>query len=233
MRGRDIEETLYSLLQQGVSNEVFPGAAAAVSFPYKKKRKTLYARAGNAALVPAIIPVHQDTCYDLASLTKPLVTALTTLSLVKQKKISLTDEISAFFGELVQADKKAITVHMLLTHSSGLPAHREYFKKLLFVKKGKRQETIIKNILDEKLSSRPGSGCVYSDLGFILLVAFGRPLLSILLSPGLSLGILLGALTIVSCWILSIAYVVWANRGYDQAVARAVAASTADSGRKS
>ncbi len=60
-------------------------------------------------------------------------------------------------------------------------------------------------------------------LGFILLVAFGRPLLSILLSPGLSLGILLGALTIVSCWILSIAYVVWANRGYDEAVARAVA----------
>jgi uncharacterized membrane protein (DUF485 family) len=71
-------------------------------------------------------------------------------------------------------------------------------------------------------------------LGFILLVAFGRPLLSILLSPGLTLGILLGALTIVSCWILSIVYVLWANRGYDEAVARAVAAaSTAASGRKS
>ena len=40
-------------------------------------------------------------------------------------------------------------------------------------------------------------------LGFILLVAFGKQLLSVLLGPGLSLGILLGALTIVSCWILS------------------------------
>jgi len=71
-------------------------------------------------------------------------------------------------------------------------------------------------------------------LGFILLVAFGKGLLSILLTQGLSLGILLGALTIVSCWILSIVYVVWANRGYDEAVARAVAAaSTASSGRKS
>ena len=65
-------------------------------------------------------------------------------------------------------------------------------------------------------------------LGFILLVAFGKPLLSILLSSGLSLGILLGALTIVSCWILSI-NVVWANRGYDEAVAQAIAGSTARS----
>ena len=70
-------------------------------------------------------------------------------------------------------------------------------------------------------------------LGFILLVAFGRPLLSILLSPGLSLGILLGALTIVCCWILSIVYVLWANRGYDEAVAQAIAAATTGSGKKS
>jgi uncharacterized membrane protein (DUF485 family) len=69
-------------------------------------------------------------------------------------------------------------------------------------------------------------------LGFILLVAFGKPLLSMLVSQGLSLGILLGALTIVSCWILSIIYVIWANRGYDEAVAQA-AASEGGSGRKS
>ena len=69
--------------------------------------------------------------------------------------------------------------------------------------------------------------------GFILLVAFGKTLLSILLSQGLSLGILLGALTIVSSWILSIIYVVWANRGYDDAVARAIAGTTAPLGRKS
>ena len=70
-------------------------------------------------------------------------------------------------------------------------------------------------------------------LGFILLVAFGRALLSILLSQGLSLGILLGALTIVSSWILSLIYVAWANRGYDDAVAQAIAGSTAPLGRKS
>ncbi len=64
--------------------------------------------------------------------------------------------------------------------------------------------------------------------GFILLVAFGRPLLSILLGPGLSVGILLGALTIVSCWVLAIIYVRWANHYYDEEVARA-----ARRGRKS
>ena len=69
-------------------------------------------------------------------------------------------------------------------------------------------------------------------LGFILLVAFGKGLLSILLTQGLSLGILLGALTIVSCWILSLIYVIWANRSYDQAVAQAIAQTTTPAGRK-
>jgi uncharacterized membrane protein (DUF485 family) len=57
--------------------------------------------------------------------------------------------------------------------------------------------------------------------GFILLVAFGKPFLSILITPGLSVGILLGAATIVSCWILCLIYVAWANAGYDKEVAEA------------
>lgn len=56
--------------------------------------------------------------------------------------------------------------------------------------------------------------------GFILLVAFDKPLLSILLAPGLSLGILLGALVIVGAWVLTLIYVRWANTTYDEAVAR-------------
>jgi len=63
--------------------------------------------------------------------------------------------------------------------------------------------------------------------GFILLVAFGKPLLSVVVTPGLTLGILLGALTIIACWILSLIYVAWANRGYDEEVARAAAGSSA------
>lgn len=51
--------------------------------------------------------------------------------------------------------------------------------------------------------------------GFILLVAFDKPLLSTLLGPGLSLGILLGAMVIVFAWVLTLIYVQWANTVYD------------------
>ena len=69
--------------------------------------------------------------------------------------------------------------------------------------------------------------------GFILLVAFDKPFLSVLLSQGLSLGILLGALVIVSAWVLALIYVGWANRRYDEDVARVTTGSTARSGRTS
>ena len=62
--------------------------------------------------------------------------------------------------------------------------------------------------------------------GFILLMAFDKPLLSILLSPGLSLGILLGGLVIVSAWVLSMIYVLWANKRYDRIIVEAVRAAT-------
>ena len=55
--------------------------------------------------------------------------------------------------------------------------------------------------------------------GFILLVAYGKTFLTTLIVPGLSLGILLGALVIVAAWVLILVYVRWANRHYDAVVA--------------
>ena len=52
--------------------------------------------------------------------------------------------------------------------------------------------------------------------GFILLVAFDKPLLGRLIIPGLSLGMLLGALVIVAAWVLTWVYVRWANTHYDR-----------------
>jgi uncharacterized membrane protein (DUF485 family) len=54
--------------------------------------------------------------------------------------------------------------------------------------------------------------------GFILLIAFQKPLLGRLIAPGLSLGIALGAFVIVSSWALTYVYVRWANRHYDGAI---------------
>ena len=56
--------------------------------------------------------------------------------------------------------------------------------------------------------------------GFIALIAFQKPLLGRLIAPGLSLGILLGALVIVCSWLLTWVYVRWANTRYDTALHR-------------
>jgi len=54
--------------------------------------------------------------------------------------------------------------------------------------------------------------------GFILLVAFNKPLLGTVVVPGLSLGILLGALVIVVAWVVTWIYISWANAHYDASV---------------
>jgi uncharacterized membrane protein (DUF485 family) len=56
--------------------------------------------------------------------------------------------------------------------------------------------------------------------GFILLIAYAPSLLARRLLPGLSLGILIGALVIVASWVLTWVYVRWANTHYDSALAK-------------
>jgi uncharacterized membrane protein (DUF485 family) len=54
--------------------------------------------------------------------------------------------------------------------------------------------------------------------GFVFAVAFARPALGHLLTPGLSLGIVLGAGVIVASWLLTWVYVRWANTRWDPRV---------------
>ena len=55
-------------------------------------------------------------------------------------------------------------------------------------------------------------------VGFILLIAFNKPLLGTILMPGLSLGLLLGVLLILTAWALIMIYVRWTNTHYDSRV---------------
>jgi uncharacterized membrane protein (DUF485 family) len=64
------------------------------------------------------------------------------------------------------------------------------------------------------------SGVVVIYFGFILLIAYRRDVLARLLMPGLSVGILLGALVIVASWLLTWFYVRWANAKYDTELER-------------
>ena len=74
---------------------------------------------------------------------------------------------------------------------------------------------------DNVLIPLPGLSLPYDfprRVGFIALVAYGRDILAIRLVPGLTVGILLGALVIIVSWILTWVYVRWANNVYDPQV---------------
>lgn len=58
-----------------------------------------------------------------------------------------------------------------------------------------------------------------SYFGFVLLAAFNKPLMGHVVTRGLSVGIVLGALVIVTAWLLTGIYVNWANKTYDAAIA--------------
>jgi len=112
--------------------------------------------------------VEDTTYFDLASLTKPLVTSFLTMILFEQGKIALDDSLAKFFSEGGQGKEK-ITIYHLLTHSSGLPAHKNYYKKIVELEPTIQKEVIIDWILAENLLFEPGTDTLYSDLGFIVL----------------------------------------------------------------
>ena len=71
-----------------------------------------------------------------------------------------------------------------------------------------------------KVATTLTAAVVLVYFGFIALVAFNKPLLASTVTPGLSLGILLGALVIVASWVLIWVYTRWANTHYDREVTR-------------
>ena len=68
-------------------------------------------------------------------------------------------------------------------------------------------------------------------LGFILLIAFAKPVLATQLTGGLTVGILLGVLVIVAAWVLTWIYVRWANNHYDRALSDITSGRAAGAGR--
>ena len=71
-----------------------------------------------------------------------------------------------------------------------------------------------------RIASALTAATILIYFGFIALIAFGRGILARQIVPGLSIGILLGALVIVGSWFLTWIYVRWANTHYDAAAAR-------------
>lgn len=160
-----LKEKLYAICQEAIRDRAFPGLAIDASW---KGRTALSIAAGRVAWPPWAPEVSNDTIYDLASLTKPLATAMLYMSLVSEGLTSLDTEIGPFFKKMPE-DKCAVNIRDLLSHTSGLPAHRPYFKQLMGASPSEARQKMEEWIINEPLCFKPGSNWLYSDPGYILL----------------------------------------------------------------
>lgn len=108
-------------------------------------------------------PVRVDDLYDLASLTKVVVTTTLCMIMEAAGDLDLDDSVLKWLPEFRGGSKHKVTVRHLLAHCSGLPAHIPFFESCGSMAEVQRQ------VLATDLSYEPGEDTVYSDLGFLLL----------------------------------------------------------------
>jgi serine-type D-Ala-D-Ala carboxypeptidase len=119
---------------------------------------------GDAVREPEPHPATLETIYDLASLTKPLITGLLCARLVERGELTLDSPVAKYLPEFHRPDKNTITVRELLTHTSGLPAWRP-----LYLLTNGAKDAALSAVAGEPLQYQPGERVTYSDLGFITL----------------------------------------------------------------
>ena len=154
-------EQLSALLTEHIDAGEFPSAVYLVG----EGEQIVFADAlGNSVVQPYRIANKLDTIYDLASLTKPLVTGILCARRIELGELTLDSSVSHYLPEFERTDKQMITVRELLTHTSGLPAWRPLY--ILAEDEPERAAGAIANL---DLEYKPGTRVVYSDLGFIAL----------------------------------------------------------------
>ena len=154
-------ESVSTFLDQQITAGDFPSAVYLIA----EGGDIMFADArGHSVADPYRIANKLDTIYDLASLTKPLITGLLCSHFIELGEITPDSAVGHYLPEFERADKQMITVRELLTHTSGLPAWRP-----LYVLAEGEPERAIGAIADLKLEYKPGARVIYSDLGFITL----------------------------------------------------------------
>lgn len=165
-----LKAVLDKIIEKAIKKSVFSGCSIAISVRELSGFSRKEFHYGYTEQTRSYGRVNRYTYFDLASLTKPLVTTFSIAALVDQNILCLEDSLASCSGwKNIPADKSFITIRDLLCHSSGLPPHRNFFKKLVHILPQKRKETVRDWIINEKLQYVPGSRNEYSDLGYILL----------------------------------------------------------------
>ena len=155
------EPSISAFLSERIGAGDFPSAVYVVA---ERGRARFADALGDAVREPVRRPAALETIYDLASLTKPLVTGLLTALLVERGRVEPDAPVASYLSEFAREDKRALTVRHLLTHTSGLPAWRP-----LYLLAGGDRERVPALVAAQPLEQAPGARVVYSDLGFITL----------------------------------------------------------------
>ena len=149
-----------AVVERAVAARAFPGGVLALVRRGAPARVKPFGRLAYDAAAPA---AASDTIYDLASLTKVLVTTTLAMMLVDEGRLDLDARVCGFFPAFRGGAKEHVTLRQLLTHSGGLAWWAPLYKDL----QGK--SAYLERIVAMELAYAPGTKAVYSDLGVILL----------------------------------------------------------------
>jgi CubicO group peptidase (beta-lactamase class C family) len=148
------------ILRESVGRRAFPAAVIEVG----RSARSVWRQAfGALAFDSPSSPAHENTVFDLASLTKVLSTAPLVMRLVERGALGVDDPVAQHLRTWRGSDREAVTIRDLLSHSSGLPAHEPYYRTL------RGREPIERAISATPLEYPPNTRSIYSDLGFMLL----------------------------------------------------------------
>lgn len=145
-------------MNEAVRNGFFPSA------------ELLVAKGGEVLHHKHYGDARQGTAFDVASLTKPLVTSTSIMLLAGQGALKPDQKLTDWFKH-AQHETQSITVEMLLNHTSGLPSWKPYYRELPSTLVGTEEgkNFIIDSCIAEPLQHSPGSSTLYSDIGYIIL----------------------------------------------------------------
>ncbi len=167
-------------IDKAIAAAEIPGAVVLARMPRDGEVIEHASVRGLSVVRPERIPMTRETIFDLASLTKPIVTTTAVMQLVAEGAIDLDAPVAKFLPHFAERDKEAVTIRHLLTHSSGLKPWRAFHEVLLEREKktGERQlatpaarEFVIDRVIRSGLVHEPGEAAVYGDLDFIALGA--------------------------------------------------------------
>jgi CubicO group peptidase (beta-lactamase class C family) len=152
----------FAVLEHGIRERAFPGASVAVAH---QGRLVALKGLGRFTYEADSPEVEAETIFDLASVSKVVATTAMAMILYERGQLDLEAPVDGAVPEFASVDarRRAVTLRMLLAHSSGLPAYQRLFEK------APARDTLLRAALTLPLEADPGARTEYSDIGFIVL----------------------------------------------------------------